>query len=99
AEIGTRADLKQRLPPGLREMLIADTNPDAPGSELIPGRYLVRFARRTLDDIRALEDTREDERPFSVVARVSEINEGLYRTLVSPLIKPWISEASAAAGR
>ena len=99
AEIVTGLDLIELLPPGLWEMLIEDKNPDAPGSELIPGRYLVRFARRTLDDIRALEDTREDERPFSVVARVSEINEGLYRTFVSPLIKPWISEASGAAGR
>jgi len=99
AEIVQGLDLIELLPPGLWEMVIEDKVPGAPGSELIPGRYLVHFERRRLDDIRALEDTREDERPFSVVARVSEINEGLYRTFVSPLIKPWISEATAAAGR
>src|SRR5262245_36414993 len=99
AEIVQGLDIIELLPPGLWEMVIEDKVPDAPGSELIPGRYLVRFERRRLDDIRALDETREDERPFSVVARVSEINEGLYRTFVSPLIKPWISEATAAAGR
>ena len=99
AEIVEGLDLIEMLPPGLWEMIIEDKRPDAPGSELIPGRYLVSFERRRLDDIRALEDTREDERVFSVVARASEINEGLYRTFVSPLVKPWISEATAEAGR
>ena len=99
AEMVQGLDLIETLPPGLWEMLIEDKHPDAPGSELIPGRYLVHFERRRLDDIRSLEDTRQDEELFAVVARASEINEGLYRTFVSPLIKPWISEATAEAGR
>jgi hypothetical protein len=99
AELVEGLDLIELLPPGLWEMIIEDKHPDAPGADLIPGRYLVRFERRTLDSIRALEDTREDEKPFEAVARLSEINEGLYRTFVSPLIKPWISEATAETGR
>ena len=98
-EIVEALDVIETLPPGLWEMVIEDKSPGAPGGDLIPGRYLVRFERRRLDDIRALEDTREDERLFPVVARASEVNEGLYRTFVSPMIKPWVSEPMAEAGR
>ncbi len=99
AEIVQALDVIETLPPGLWEMVIDDKHPDTPHAELVPGRYLVRFERRTLDDIRALEPTREDERPFEAVARVSAITEGLYRTFVSPWIRPWITESTAEALR
>jgi uncharacterized protein DUF3141 len=99
AEIVQGLDVIETLPPGLWEMVIEDKQPGTPHAELVPGRYLVRFERRTLDDIRALEPTREDERAFETVARVSEITEGLYRTFVRPWIRPWVSEASAEALR
>jgi hypothetical protein len=92
SEIVQTLDVIETLPPGLWEMVIEDKRPGAPSGELVPGRYLVRFERRTLDDIRALEDTREDERPFAAVARVSDIMEGWYRTFVSPWIRPWVTE-------
>src|SRR5688500_9756081 len=98
-EIVQALDVIETLPPGLWEMVIEDKQPGAPHEELVPGRYLVRFERRALDDIRALEPTREDERPFEAVARVSEITEGLYRTFLSPWIRPWVTEASAEALR
>jgi hypothetical protein len=94
-ELVQTLDVIETLPPGLWEMLIEDKQPGMPHTDLVPGRYLVRFERRTLDDIRALEDTREDELPFAAVARVSEITEGLYRTFVSPWIRPWITEEVA----
>jgi hypothetical protein len=99
AEVVQALDVIEALPPGLYEMVIEDKRPDAPSAELIPGRYLVRFERRTLDDIRALEDTREDEQPFAAAARVSEINESLYRTFVRPWLRPWVTETSADALR
>jgi hypothetical protein len=99
AEIVQALDVIETLPPGLWEMVIEDKQPGAPHADLVPGRYLIRFERRTLDDIRALEDTRKDEEPFATVARVSEINEGLYRTFLSPWLRPWITEAAADAGR
>jgi hypothetical protein len=98
-EIVQALDVIETLPPGLWEMVIDDKQPGTPHAELVPGRYLVRFERRTLDDIRALESSREDERPFEAVARVSEITEGLYRTFVSPWIRPWVTDASAATLR
>src|SRR5206468_11124017 len=87
------------LPPGLWEMVIEDKQPGASHAELMPGRYLVRFERRSLNDIRVLENTREDERPFAAVARVSEIAASWYRTFVSPWIRPWVPEPVAEALR
>jgi hypothetical protein len=56
----------------------------------------VRFEARTLDDIRALGfNSEEDERRFATVARVSEINLGLYRTFVQPWLRLWASEGAA----
>ncbi len=98
-EIVQALDVIETLPPGLWEMVIEDKQPDTLHADLVPGRYLVRFERRTLDDIRSLDQTREDERPFQTVARVSEVNEGLYRTFVRPWIRPWVTEASAKALR
>ena len=99
AEIVQALDVIETLPPGLWEMVIEDKQPTTSHAELVPGRYLVGFERRTLNDIRSLEPTREDERPFTAVARVSEITEGLYRTFVSPWIRPWVTEAGAEALR
>jgi hypothetical protein len=99
AQIVATLDVIETLPPGLWEMVIEDKQPATPHAELVPGRYLVRFERRTLDDIRALEPTREDERPFEAVARVSAITDGLYATFVSPWVRAWVSEASADALR
>jgi hypothetical protein len=99
AEIVEGLDVIETLPPGLWEMIIQDKQPGAPHADLVPGRYLVRFERRTLDDIRALETSREDETPFEAVRRISEINEGLYRTFVSPWVRPWVTDTTAQALR
>jgi hypothetical protein len=95
AEIVRALDVIETLPPGLYEMLIEDKQPGAPSADLIPGRYLVTFERRKLEDIRGLEDTREDEKPFAAAARVSDIMEGMYRTFVRPWMQPWVSDATA----
>ena len=51
---------------------------------------------RTLDDIRALGgNDAADERRFQTVARVSEINRGLYRGFASPVVKAMTTEHSA----
>jgi hypothetical protein len=56
----------------------------------------VRFETRTLDDIRALGgNSIDDERKFAAVARLSEINLGLYRTFMQPWVKAWASSGFA----
>jgi pimeloyl-ACP methyl ester carboxylesterase len=95
SELVSALDLIDVLPPGLYEAVITDTQPDMPGLEFTDGRYLIRFEARTIDDILALDDGRQDERAFEVVKRVAEINQNLYNTFVSPWVRALSTEATA----
>ena len=87
-EFASNIDLIDVLPPGLYEAVLHEkTNGDA-NAALAHGSYIARFEERTLDDIRALGGNDDhDERCFATVARLSEINEGLYRTVASPFVQ------------
>jgi hypothetical protein len=88
------------LPPGLYEAVITDVDEKTDNPELGQGRYLFRLEARTVNDIRALggNDAADDQR-FATVARVSEINEGLYRTLIAPAVRAAMPEPAAEALR
>ena len=95
-EFAKAMDLIDVLPPGLYEAEFVEKTSDLPHAELVSGKYLVRFEARTLNDIRALGgNDAEDDLRFATVARVSEINQGLYRTFVSPLVQAGATEQSA----
>ena len=85
-EFATNIDFIDCLPPGLYEAVLTPrARPAMRRRGLVVGDYLVRFEQRTLDDIRALGgNDLEDERKFAAVARLSEINLGLYRTFLQP---------------
>jgi hypothetical protein len=94
-------DMIELAPPGLYEAVITEIDENTENPELIDGRYLFRLEPRTLDDIRALVgDNPEDDRRFAAAARVSEVNEGLYRTLARPAVRaatmPPVAEAMRA---
>jgi pimeloyl-ACP methyl ester carboxylesterase len=95
SELASALDLIETLPPGLYEAVIQDTTPDMPGLEYVEGRYLIQFAPRSIEDILALDDGRGDERAFEVVNRVSQINQQLYDTFASPLVKALSNEPTA----
>jgi pimeloyl-ACP methyl ester carboxylesterase len=95
AELASALELIDTLPPGLYEAVIQDTHPEMPGLEYTDGRYLIQFVPRTIDDILALDDGRKDEQAFEVVNRVSQINQGLYDTFASPIVKAMSNEATA----
>ena len=96
AEFVENIDLIDLLPPGLYEMVIEPKNPDAPGADLVAGNYVTRFEPRTLDDIRAFGvNTPEDDRRFATVARISDINTGLYTTFARPVIRAAVTEGVA----
>jgi pimeloyl-ACP methyl ester carboxylesterase len=95
SELASALDLIDTLPPGLYEATIQDTHPDMPGREHVAGRYLIQFVPRTIEDILALDDGRDDERAFEVVERVSEINQGLYDDFVSPWVRAMSSDLLA----
>ena len=99
SELASALDLIDTLPPGLYEAIIQDTQPEMPGRQYVEGRYLIQFVPRTIEDILALDDGRKDERAFEVVERVSQINQGLYDTFVSPFVKAMSNEATASAMR
>jgi pimeloyl-ACP methyl ester carboxylesterase len=99
SELTSALELIDTLPPGLYEALITDTTPDMPGQEYLSGRYLIQFQPRTLEDVLKLDDGRGDERAFEVVNRVSQINQGLYDSFVSPFVKAMSNDAAARVTR
>ena len=94
-EVVNTIELIDTLPPGLYEMIIEETHTKGAGTDREHDEYRVRFEERSIDDIRAMDDGREDERAFAAVAQVSEINEGLYNTFLSPFVKSSSNEIMA----
>lgn len=85
------------MPPGLYEVILSDLTEETENPQLVRGRHVAEIQPRTLDDIRALGcNDAVDQRQFETVRRVSEINQGLYRTFVSPVVRSLASPASAA---
>jgi pimeloyl-ACP methyl ester carboxylesterase len=91
-------DLIDTLPPGLFEMVV-DEVVEQVGDGLDAPAYTLHFEARTLDDIRAYDDGRADEEPFRAVARFSEINEGLYSSMVAPWVRLFANAGVAELGR
>jgi hypothetical protein len=95
-EFAQTMDLIDVLPPGLYEAVMTERGPETDHPELISGNYVVRFERRTLSQIRALGgNDADDDRQFATVARVSEVNLGLYRTFLSPIARMMANEQTA----
>jgi hypothetical protein len=100
AEFVENIDLVDLLPPGLYELIIEPRRSDTVEGDLIVGNYVTRFERRTLDDIRAFGvNDPEDDLRFATVARVSDINLGLYDLFLRPWVRAMTTEASAEAMR
>nr|MCU0813794.1 DUF3141 domain-containing protein [Burkholderiaceae bacterium] len=99
AELASALNLIDVLPPGLYEAVIEDTHPEMPGVEWVEGRYVIRFEPRDLADIEALDDGRDDEQPFEVVARLSLAYQTMYDAFVSPWLKLVVNEPMAQAMR
>ena len=81
----------EALAPGLYEMMIAERD----------GTQEVSFEGRTIDDILAFDDGREEEVEFAAVAKVSEWTTNTYELAVRPALKamvtPEFSKAMVAA--
>src|SRR5262245_23163263 len=100
AEFASCMEMIDLMPPGLYEAVITEVSEDTANADLIHGKYLFSLQARTLDDIRALgSNSEEDTRRFATVARVSEINHGLYCTLAQPIMKALAGLQSAQAVR
>ncbi len=77
------------LPPGLYEAVITEVDANTVNPNLVHGKYLFRLEARTLNDLRALGgNDAEDDMRFATVARVSEINRGVYKQFL-PRLCAW----------
>ncbi|MEO1234796.1 MAG: DUF3141 domain-containing protein, partial [Myxococcota bacterium] len=100
AEFIENIDLIELLPPGLYEAVITEIPEEERDGPYVEGRYTTRFTARTLDDLRRVGGrSSENTARFAAVARLSEINQGLYRQLVQPWVQALSSDASAQVVR
>ena len=60
------------------------------------GDWVARFEGRSLDDIRALgRNSPADDRAFAAVARLSEVNLSIYRTMMQPMVRAFATQPMA----
>lgn len=93
-EIINNLDIIKELSPGLYEMIIADA-----GKKEGVTDYDVRFEERDMKDLLALNEGKKEiskeNKDFSRVAAVSEMNDKTYNTFFSPWVKMFSSEATS----
>ena len=95
-EFANAMDMIDLMPPGLYEAVITGIDETVENRELLQANYLFSLEARKLDDIRRLGgNTAEDDRAFAAVARLSEITQGLYSTLMRPAARAIVTEQSA----
>ncbi|OWV29936.1 DUF3141 domain-containing protein [Halomonas campaniensis] len=94
-EFTANMDYIDVLPPGLYETSIspAEKGEDA---ELFERDYLLEFMPRNFAELdRAVMHKPEDDRRFATVARISEINLGMYRLFMQPWLKAIMTPEAA----
>ena len=95
-EFAQSMDMIDLMPPGLYEAVITGIDENVENAELVQGDFLFSLETRTLDDIRKLGgNSPEDDVAFATVARVSEINQGVYSNLMRPAVRAMVTEKSA----
>jgi pimeloyl-ACP methyl ester carboxylesterase len=85
AQIGSVVKTIESLAPGLYEMLIGESEDG----------YTVAFEARSIDELLALDDGREDEREFAAVAGLSEWATKTYELTWRPLLRALVTPAAA----
>ncbi len=99
-EFAQSMDMIDLMPPGLYEAVITGIDRTVDDAKLVQGNYLFTLETRKLDDIRALGgNSAEDDLAFATVARVSEVTQGVYNTLVRPAVRATVTETTAEALR
>jgi pimeloyl-ACP methyl ester carboxylesterase len=88
-EVASTMDTIEALPPGLYEMKIEDFKGDGAHRT-----FTVSFHERTFDDIRAIDDGRNDEIAFAAVARASEYQAEQYDVHLRPLVRACVHRAT-----
>lgn len=94
-EFTANMDYIDVLPPGLYETTISEAE-ERDDSELIERDHLLEFTPRSVEELdQVVKPSAEDDRRFATVARISEINLGLYRAFVQPWVRAMATPESA----
>ena len=94
-EFTANMDYIDVMPPGLYETTVTHVD-DRNDPELIERDYLLEFTPRNFTELdRDVMHKPEDDRRFATVARVSEINLGMYRLFLQPWLKATITPEAA----
>ncbi|MDY7115273.1 DUF3141 domain-containing protein [Halomonas sp. SSL-5] len=94
-EFTANMDYIDVLPPGLYETTISEAH-EHDESDLIERDYLLEFTPRSVDELdTVVQHSAEDDTRFATVARLSEINLGLYRLFVQPWVRALATPESA----
>lgn len=94
-EFTANMDYIDVMPPGLYETTVTHTD-DHHDPALIERDYLLEFTPRNFAELdRDVMHKPEDDRRFATVARVSEINLGMYRLFLQPWLKASITPEAA----
>jgi hypothetical protein len=95
-EFANAMDMIDLMPPGLYEAVITGLDETVENPDLVRGNYLFSLETRKLENIREIGgNSPEDELAFATVARVSEITQGMYSTLMRPAVRAVATETSA----
>ena len=95
-EFANAMDMIDLMPPGLYEAVITGVDETVENPDLVQGNYLFGLETRKLDDIRKIGgNSPEDDLAFATVARVSEVTQGVYSTLIRPAVRAMVTETSA----
>ena len=95
-EFANAMDMIDLMPPGLYEAVITGVDETVENPDLVRGNYLFSLETRKLDDIRKIGgNSPEDDLAFATAARVSEITQGMYSTLMRPAVRAAVTEKSA----
>src|SRR5712671_505110 len=95
-EFAQSMDMIDLMPPGLYEAVISGIDASVENPGLVQGGYLFTLETRTLDDIRKIGgNSPEDDLAFATAARVSEVTQGVYSSLMRPAVRAAVTETSA----
>lgn len=94
AEVTSTMKTIEALAPGLYEMKIEEEI-----GEGVHARFRVSFQERKVSDILAFDDSRDEEKDFGAVARLSELGGNIYDMSMRPFVQAAITPQIAQALR
>ncbi|HAZ99341.1 MAG TPA: 3-hydroxyalkanoate synthetase, partial [Halomonas sp.] len=95
SEFTANMDYIDVMPPGLYETTISHAS-ERTDAELIERDYLLEFSPRNFAELdQEVMHKPEDDRRFATVARISEINLGLYRLYLQPWLQAVMTPEAA----